>query len=58
MNQSGKIPQSDFEVIEKFDSYEDDDLTVKMIELYQELRKSNVPLEDAYFKVLQRYSIS
>ena len=50
-----EIPQSDFEVIEKFDSYEDDDLAIKMTEFYQELRDRNISLEDAYFKTLQHY---
>ncbi len=53
MNQGYKIPQNDFEVIEKFDSYEDDELAIKMIEFYQEQRDRNVSLEDAYLNTLQ-----
>ncbi len=56
MNQGYRIPQSDFEVIEEFDSYEDDDLAIKMTELYQELRSRNIPLEKAYFKTLQHFA--
>ena len=55
MDQEYKIPQSDFEVIEKFDSYDDDDLVVKMVEFYQELRDRNISLEDTYFTTLQQY---
>ena len=32
MKQGYRIPKNDFEVIEKFDSYEDDDLTIKMVQ--------------------------
>ena len=56
MNQGYRSPRNDFEVIEKFDSYEDDDLAVNMIEFYQEQRDRNIPLENAYFKTLQTYN--
>ncbi len=56
MNQGYREPKNDFEVIEKFDSYDDDDLAVKMIEFYQEQRDRNVSLENAYLKTLQIYS--
>ncbi len=49
------MPQNDFEVIEKFDSYEDDDLAVKMVEFYQEQRDRNVSLKEAYLETLQVY---
>ncbi len=56
MKQGYRIPKNDFEVIEKFDSYEDDDLAVKMVQFYQEQRDKGVLLEDAYLKTLQIYS--
>ena len=58
MNQGYRVPRNDFEVIEKFDSYEDDDLAIKMVEFYQEQRDRNIPLEDAYLKTLQVCSAS
>ncbi len=59
MKQGYKIPRNDFEVIEKFDSFENDnDLAMKMVEFYQEQRDRNVPLKDAYLKTLQTYSTS
>ncbi len=56
MNQGHRVPKTDFEVIERFDSCEDNDLAVKMVEFYQEQRDRNVSLEDAYLKTLQDYS--
>ena len=56
MRQGYKIPTNDFEVIEKFDSYEDDDLAVKMAEFYQGERDKGISLEDAYLRTLQIYS--
>ncbi len=53
MNQGYRVPRNDFEVIEKFDSYDDDDLAVKMVEFYQEQRDRGISLEDAYLKTLQ-----
>ena len=58
MNKGYRIPKNDFEVIEKFDSYKDDDLAIKMVEFYQEQRDRDVPLEDAYLKTLQICSTS
>ncbi len=58
MNQEYKLPRNDFEIIEKFDSYDNDDLAIKMVEFYQKQRDGNVPLRDAYIRTLQIYSIS
>ncbi len=58
MNQGYKVPRNDFEIIEKFDSYDDDDLAIKMVEFYQEQRARNIPLEESYLKTLQIYSTS
>ena len=56
MRRRHKIPTNDFEAIEKFESYEDDDLAVKMLEFYQGERDKGVPLKDAYLTTLQTYS--
>ena len=53
MNQRYRIPKNDFEAIEYFDSYEDDNLAVEMIEFYQEQRGRNIPLEKAYLETLE-----
>ena len=55
MSQLYKVPKNDVEAIKKFDSYEDDNLAIKMIEFYQEQRDKDLLLEDAYLKTLQNY---
>ena len=56
MTQAYTIPRNDFEAIEKFDSYKDDGLVIKMVEFYQEQRNRNVPLENTYLKTLEIYN--
>ncbi len=58
MSQGYKAPQNDFEVIEHFDSYEDDDLAVEMVDFYGEQRARGIPLEEAYLKTLQTHDTS
>ncbi len=55
MDQGYKTPQNDFEVIEHFDSYEDDNLAVEMVDFYGEKRAKGIPLEEAYLETLQTY---
>ncbi len=58
MKQGYKAPQNDFEAVEHFDLYDDDDLVVKMVDFYEEQRTKGIPLEEAYLRTLQTYSTS
>ena len=52
MNEKYKLPRNEFEIIEKFDSY-DDNLAINMVKFYQRQRDGNTPLKEAYIRTLQ-----